>query len=471
MPKGTLSIGWSKVDITPPKKTLLVGQFHARFASTAISPLTATALAFETRPAEGPPGQVIFLSCDLIWDNFKDDLLEKLRGRCPGFDLTKLTVNCTHTHSAPPVRSGFYEEPVSDPEFMAPDEYRAFLVERLANAVESAWEGRRPGSIRRGFGYAVVGRCRRSVYPNGSRMYGSTAEEDFLGLEACDDHAVNFLFTQNESGELSGLVINLACTSQCDEGSSEFSADFWHNVREELQQRYGSSIHLLPQCAPAGDASPHLMLDQREERDLRDRLKVDDKGIIARRILSATEEALETASPTEKEVELAHEVRVLDLPRLRVTTEEYEMEKRMCSMAEEERKALPWMFSRIWPFGPICDLVKRYEQQDENPIHKIENHIVRLGDVVFATNPFELYMDYGARIRARSKALQTFLVQLADGSVNGFYLPTRRAVDGGHYSAVVKSNWVGPEGGDVLVEGTVSGINKLFAEEDYPTTR
>lgn len=41
MPEGKLHIGWSQIEIAPPKKTLLQGQFHARLADTAISPLTA----------------------------------------------------------------------------------------------------------------------------------------------------------------------------------------------------------------------------------------------------------------------------------------------------------------------------------------------------------------------------------------------------------------------------------------------
>lgn len=104
-------------------------------------------------------------------------------------------------------------------------------------------------------------------------------------------------------------------------------------------------------------------------------------------------------------------------------------------------------------------------------MHVTECHVIRLGDVVFATNPFELFMDYGARIRARGNALQTFLVQLADGSGDGFYLPTERALAGGHYSALIKSNWVGPEGGTILVDRTVAMINTLFQDKDYPRTR
>ena len=174
MPGGQLHIGWSQIEITPPKKTLLQGQFYARLADTAISPLTATALAVETRTPDDSLEQAIFLSCDLAAEDFKSDLRAKLAGRCLGFDINKLTINATHTHNAPPVRSGMYEEPADDPDFMTPDEYRGFLVNRLADVVESAWEERQPGAISRGFAYAVVGRCRRAVYRDGSaRMYGA----------------------------------------------------------------------------------------------------------------------------------------------------------------------------------------------------------------------------------------------------------------------------------------------------------
>jgi hypothetical protein len=212
-------------------------------------------------------------------------------------------------------------------------------------------------------------------------------------------------------------------------------------------------------------------MDQKEEKDLRDRVGVDDKGIICRRLMAAVTEAWEHASPVQPEVEFTHVVRTLNLPRLMVTEEEYEREKALHEMSDEERAEQPYGFKRIWPFGKICDLITRYEEQDENPVHEVESHVIRLGDVVFATNPFELYLEYGARIRARSNALQTFLVQLADGSGNAFYLPTERALEGNHYSALKKSNWVGPEGGQMLVEKTLETINSMFEQGQYPRTR
>jgi len=469
---GTPMIGWARGDITPPRKTLVLGQFQTRISDEVVSPLTATALALEVRAEDGAAEQAVLLSCDLAADAVKADLLRALDGRCDDLDLRKLTLNCTHTHTAPSMSRGWYDEPEDDPDFMNPDEYRAWLAARLADVVEAAWNARRPGTISRGFGYAVVGRSRRAVYADGSaQMYGDTSREDFRGFEACDDHAVNMLFTRDEAGELTGILVNLACTSQCREHLEAFSSDFWHDVRLAVAERYGENVHLLPQCAPAGDLSPHLMADKTEERDLRDRLGVDDCGIVSRRIMAAVDEGLATASPPEDNVAFAHEVCTWQLPRIMVTDEEYALEKRIPEMSDEQRARQHYAFQRIWPFGPICDLVSRYERQTDNPQHEVESHVIRLGDVVFATNPFELFVDYGMRIRCRSRALQTFVVQLADGSGNGFYLPTQRALDGGHYSAQVKSNWVGPEGGQLLVARTVEAINALFTDEDYPVTR
>jgi hypothetical protein len=90
----------------------------------------------------------------------------------------------------------------------------------------------------------------------------------------------------------------------------------------------------------------------------------------------------------------------------------------------------------------------------------IEVHVVKLGDIAISTNPFELFLDYGNQIRARSKAKQTFLIQLACGSCG--YLPTEKAEKGGHYSAYVSSGYTGHEGGEILVRKTLEEINEMF---------
>ena len=87
----------------------------------------------------------------------------------------------------------------------------------------------------------------------------------------------------------------------------------------------------------------------------------------------------------------------------------------------------------------------------------VEVHAIRLGDVGFVTNPFELYLDYGIQIKGRSPAVQTFVVQLAGP---GSYLPTARAMESGGYGTT--SGEVGPEGGSKLVEWSVNTLERLW---------
>jgi len=113
--------------------------------------------------------------------------------------------------------------------------------------------------------------------------------------------------------------------------------------------------------------------------------------------------------------------------------------------------------ARDWHHG----VVERYEQLQQNPdaTYPVEIHVVRIGDLVVCTNPFELYCEYGIRIKARSPATQTFVVQM---SGFGSYLPTERAQAAGGYSAIPQSNIIGPEGGQMLVDKTVEIINELW---------
>ena len=45
----------------------------------------------------------------------------------------------------------------------------------------------------------------------------AAAPDQVDGRVPCDDHAVNMLFTRDSSGDLTGIVVNLACPAQCHE--------------------------------------------------------------------------------------------------------------------------------------------------------------------------------------------------------------------------------------------------------------
>ncbi|NLB27274.1 MAG: hypothetical protein GX820_11355, partial [Bacteroidales bacterium] len=144
------------------------------------------------------------------------------------------------------------------------------------------------------------------------------------------------------------------------------------------------------------------------------------------------------------EIVFNHLYEEVNLPVRKVTKEEAEQAEKL---AQEQPDRASWHRGTI----------TRYNKQDENPYYPVKVNVLRLGDVAMATNPFELFLDFGIRMKSRSKAIMTFIVQLANGG--GSYVPTAKAEAGGGYSAIVQSNSVGSEGGQVLVNKTVELIN------------
>jgi hypothetical protein len=216
---GELWIGAASTDITPSQPVALDGQFDLRVAHNADTPVTANVLALESWADGRRQDAAIMVSCDLVLisDILLDKVCEAVHKHMPEFDLKKLFLNATHTHTAPLTRVGVYELPKEG--VMGPEEYCAFAAERIAGGIEQAWNRRQPGNFTWGLGHAAVAENRRATYADGHTvMYGATAQPDFRGLEGYVDHDIGSLFFWNKEGELIAIVVNVACPSQEGEG-------------------------------------------------------------------------------------------------------------------------------------------------------------------------------------------------------------------------------------------------------------
>jgi hypothetical protein len=255
----------------------------------------------------------------------------------------------------------------------------------------------------------------------------------------------------NREGQLVATAVNIACPAQEVEGLSAVNADFWHPVRESLRAKHGEQLHVLSWIGAAGDQSPHLMFRKSAEERMRKLRGLSRLEELARRIVAAWDEAYAGAvQEKHADVVLAHTVQTLELPLRRVSPAEYAAAKLQAQQLVGDPKSQRRM---LWEQR----VVDRYLQQEAGQAepYRVELHVLRLGDVAIATNPFELFTDYGIQMKARSQSLQTFVIQLAG---SGSYLPSDRAAAAGGYSAIVQSNQVGPEGGQVLVERTIELI-------------
>lgn len=459
-------IGWASKDITPARPVMLQGQHCVRISQHVNDPLTVTALAIESTGGDAKKEQAVMVSCDLV--NTREVIIKQCRNcvkpKLPGLDTEKIFFSSTHTHTGPTLYEGIFPE--QGPEVMTPTECADFFVERTADCIVRAWESRGQGGFSWGFGQAVVGHNRRITYFDGtSKMYGNTDDGNFSHIEGYEDHSVDMLFTWDMNQELTGIVINLACPSQVTEGASYVSADFWHETRTEIRKRHSKDLFVLPQCSPAGDQSPHLLLHKKAEARMRELRGISERQEIANRVADAVDDVLPAVKDNiHTNLAFRHVVRTIKLPVRMVTNEELRHAKDECLRIEKEEPSSDKETSRQFSFLPRNEaVIERYGQQKKQPYLPMELHAIRLGDIAIATNRFELFLDFGLRIKARSSALQTFLVQLAGG---GSYLPTEKAVAAKSYGAEIASNLVGPEGGQELVNQTVELIDQMWKDED-----
>jgi predicted RNA-binding Zn ribbon-like protein len=455
-PAAELRFGAATVDITPSEPVALDGQRGVRIAKKAETPISATALALETRDGTNVIDQAIMVSCDLV--AIREGMLEKVRARVAprlaDFDARKLFLSATHTHTAPVTQDGRYPLPATG--VMRPGDYLEWLTARLADAIVESWQKRAPGKVAWGQGQAVVAQNRRPLYDDGTAvMYGRTATEKFRGLEGYEDHNLEALFFWDRQDRLIATAINVACPAQEVEGLSVINADFWHPTREQLRARHGRGLHVLAWTGAGGDQSPHLTYGKAADERMRKLRGLSRLDEIARRVVGGWEEARGGAEQDKRsDVVLAHRVSDIALPLRKVTDAEVTTARRE---VEKFSKDPSQRWNQLWNQS----VVTRYElQQGRAPgTQKMELHVLRLGDVAIASNEFELYTDFGVQMKARSPAVQTFVIQLAG---SGGYLPTERAVAAGSYSAIIQSSRVGPDGGQALVDHTVAAMKELW---------
>lgn len=498
---GALRIGWASADITPERPVMLVGSSHPPLSQGVADPISATVLVLESAREGRPADMAVLVSVDLCL--FSDALVERVRAmagqRTPKIEASKIVLNATHTHVAPGSHSAApdmiaklkelgLELPAAwtpwglEMDGMPTVDYVEFAAARIAGAIEEAWTARKPGGVSFGLAHVVAGHNRLTAYANGrSQMYGPTDRPDFSHVEGYEDHAVNLLYTWDADRKLTGVVVNLALSSQVT-GGSRISADYWCETRGELRARLGENVFLLPQCSAAGDQSPSILIGRQAEARMERLAGRTRRQQIAWQIADAVTSILPYM---EKHVDwepvVAHRVEQVALSRRRMTEEEVERAGkdfarllaeyrilRQEAQEHPERKQDATWRGRVtgvyWRLARAVRVQNRFALQATEPTVPYEIHVIRLGDMVFATNPFELYLDFGIRMKARSRAVQTFVVQLA-GSGYAHYLPAARSVAGGAYGAIPESNVIGPEGGQELVERTLEMIDSLWTEE------
>ncbi len=499
----SLLIGWAEESIVPEKRASLAGQFFERISDYVESEISVTAMAVESKGE-----QMIMASVDIV--NMNDGQIaiarEKFSKLVKNVNPRKLIINATHSHTSlvmagrsnsrsksgvtisaasaileeflPPEKA-YVKKVTPDDTVITPEDALELVTDKIALAAKRAWESRSEALYANEFGRAAVGMCRRVSYDDGSaKMWGDTNTANFVALEGGNDSGIELLYTFDSNKKLTGVVANIACPAQILEQRSFISADFWGRAKANIREKLGKDIYLLALCGAGGDQCPRDLV-----RWVNPETPIDDPNVsrpnllnrkadpsmydtsgcnrVGKRISNEIISVYEEITDLKDEAEFIHKVIDLDVPLRKATPKQYETAVRELEAYVEKNKDKEKFdyvdTARMYIYAGD---IRRYREQQFKEVVPIECHVIRFGDIAFATNPYELFLDYGNRIKARSKAHQTFIVQLCCGSHG--YLPTEKAEKAGHYSAYISSGDTGHEGGDLLTRNTITEINKMF---------
>ena len=421
-----LNGGAITLDITPPLGTLIPGLFHERRAEGIHDPLNVRSFVLE-RDGTG----IAIAVCDLV--GVSRTYLDAAKARIAettGLAPERVMICCTHTHSG--AQTG-------------DDAYTAFLVERIADSVRIAWDGR--DAVGAGWGRAEEGRPvfnRRFHMADGTvRTNPGTGNPDVVRAAGPVDPDVGVLCIQKTDGAPVGLLCNYALHYVGGgDHEREISADYFGYFSSLIQRMRGQRFTAALSNGASGDINNHDVIGG--SRSANDRHQHSERvaalvaaqafwawnGMDFARDLPLGAEMVEVAlqrkaGPSPADITRAREID----QEGRGTMAERAFARRILRRMAEVPEA-----SRTWV------------------------QALRIGNLALVGVPGELLVRLGLEIKRRSPFGQTMVLELANDSVG--YLPDEQAYREGGYEP--EAALFTPGSGEQIVEAAVNLLDRLY---------
>jgi hypothetical protein len=359
---------------------------------------------------------LLLISCDLaaLEDEFVKPCCEAIAEHSQ-LNPSDIIIGCSHTHGGPCLLPTNRRMPVDD-------EYLNRLKGRLIELSKRVVDLAAPCSIAIGQGSAAIGFNRRCCWEDGSHtMHGDTRRKEFTGLEGPEDHAHTAVFVRNESGELAAVLHQNTSHPTAFYGSDVYSADFPGAARKWLRETLNEEMPVLFFNGAQGDISMEDQASPSKGSESRDQKVARLGHLMAGETLRLLHAAEFQDSPRLSHIheELTLHVGQPDPARLdwaRTTLEKFDQGEQMAGM------------DRIIAHG-VALLDERYPAGSEE---SVSMHAFQIGELAIATQPFELFCQFGLDIKRRSPFPMNGIFGVADG-FHG-YCPTVYGSIGGGYS-------------------------------------
>ena len=407
--------GFAEIDITPPPGTVKVGWIKEIIGHEVLDPLYAHVAIFE-----GGDEAVAFIQLDTLLITAEDvrTIREELTSRF-GFPGDHVMVAATHNHAGPAVATcgdARRDEP-----------YVEKLIEKIVQAFAEARDNLEDAEI--GFGSCFefnVSHNRRVVMRDGTvRTHGNFNDPEALYIEGPVDPEVAVVAARNKKGELLGAIVNFACHPTHHGPEPVFSAGFPGVVARTLKERSCPvSLYLTGSCGNLHTANPACRGRDASMEDAGGKIAEDALGVI-------------DGMTFRDSLRLGAASRTIMLPYREVTQDEIQGTTRGA-----QRFVNPDIYDRHIP-----SLVEHIKKESAHPT---EVQVLFMDEYAFVSQPAELFVQLGLRIKEAAHPRHGLVVGYANGHLG--YIPHKEAfARGGYETTFCWSSCFAHEAGDMLV--------------------
>lgn len=441
-----LHAGAAVSEISPAHPMPLSGYPHVRRISTGIhDPVLSSALYLEN----GSQALVLIALDLLALDPLDARSMRAAVAQRLSLPEQCVFINCTHTHSAPATDRVLVWQ--ADPSISPPDPaYLQWVRERVVESAVRAAAGTRP---------AQLAWCAAQIQGVGGNRL------DPAGLT---DPEAGILAIRGDDGKLLALAVIYGMhPTVLHEDSTLISSDFPHYVRQELRERFGSSLTVVYQNGASGNQSPRHCTRGNTFAE------AEQLGrAMGRRIAFVVEKL--TAKDCTAEAPLDGVARAVKLPRRAIPqVREAEQQLERCRAHYETLKSQgqPSAVVRTAEcvvFGAEGTLaISRLEESGEIQKYldrrpSIEVQVMRIGDICVAGLQGELFAEYGVQIK-RGASGRMFVVTLVNGDLQGYIVTPEAAAQGGYEAMTALFS---PESGDIMVKAVLE-IERALVERNH----
>ena len=451
-----MTIGFSRVDITPPMGTLIRGHPVSLPVQGIESNLYATAMYFDDGKTK-----VALVSCDVV--TVPNEMVRRIvnaAADATGIPADNILVSATHTHSGPSIGGlsigGSYTAG------------ETYLKSFKNNVVKSIIQAKSNGTSGKLYiaegqleGYAFN---RRYIMSDGSiETHPLKMDPHIVRPEGPHSKDVFVWYLSNLEGNPLGVAVNYACHATVMERDNVLiSADFPGKTVEYINKHLSSgitSLYLQGTCGNICQVNPldpirrevgiewintmGMALGQRTIDIVEKGLTVGTGDI---RVISRTIE-IPLRKPEPDLVAWAHES--MDGPFEEPTLSDYGSE--LYDKIEDPYISLVHMFKTpYWANSYKKTILSVEKTQATENTRLLTLKVVAQDNWTCVFLPGEFFIEWGTKIRKGSPFEHTAVVGYTNGS-NG-YIPTKKAFErSGGYETNYGTTLIVPEGGDMVV--------------------